>query len=174
MCHFVSRDIVLGKLIQINMKFFGVVSLLAFLCLMGFWLAGSPKARARLGLIQAETYLSIDGEDYGLLQKPIFKLGDMDINGNEDKDLSSRRLRIRFIRDVVTRRSLYVWAQSKDGVQSKLSQVIVTTKTKDGHEICRYELVDCKPLSWAVEKVAESQGGVHEQVEIAVQKVLVY
>lgn len=129
----------------------------------------SPGASARLGLVKTETYIEIDGVNYGVINE-INNLRDLTLTQQKDEAFT----RVTLKRDFVTAPSLYLWAQKNAQNRTKLTHVSVITQTKDGVKIARYELNNCKALSWTVETADPSQGGFHEKIDLAVQEITVF
>ena len=93
--------------------------------------------------------VEIDGVNYGAFSK---------IKGLDEalsaKD-NSGFFKISLERNFVAEPSLYLWAKSRE-VE---------------HELHRYVLKRCQPLSWTVEKSSPAVGGFYEIVDIAIQKI---
>jgi len=129
-----------------------------------FWLVFlSPGASAHLGSVKMETYIEIDGINYGLIEVSSLK----DITSNEQKEESFTKVSLK--RDFVTEPSLYLWALNKAQNRTQLTKISIIAQTKDG--VKRYELDNCKPLSWTVET---AEGGFHERIELAVPEIGVH
>lgn len=131
-----------------------------------FWLFFlSPGASARLGLVKMETYIEIDGVNYGLIEVSSLR----DLTSNQPKEEAFTKVSLK--RDFVTEPSLYLWALKKAQNRTQLTHVSIITQTKDGVKIARYELNNCKPLSWTVET---AEGGFHERIELAVPEIAIH
>ncbi len=133
-----------------------------------FWLVFlSPGASARLGFVKTETFIEIDGVNYGGISE-INNLRDLTLGQHKEEAFTRVSLR----RDFVTEPSLFYhwWARKSSQNRAQLTHVRVITKTSKGDELTRYELINCKPLSWTF----ETKGGYHEDIELAVQEVRVY
>ncbi|MBI2603078.1 MAG: phage tail protein [Deltaproteobacteria bacterium] len=136
---------------------------------MSFFVILSPGASARLGIRETETSIHIDGVNYGRLSK-VKTFADLQFTQNSGEDFS----RVSLGRDFVTEPSLYHWARKNAQARDQLNHISIVTQTTDGYEVSRYDLKNCKPLSWTVETADPSQGGFHETVVLAVQEFAVY
>ncbi len=135
-----------------------------------FWLIFlSPGASARLGLVKKETHIEIDGIDYGIINE-VQNLRDLTLTQGKNETFT----RVSLKRDFVTEPSLYLWAHKNAQNRATLNHVNIITQTKDGYKIARYELKNCKPLSWTVETADPTQGGFHEKIDLAVQEIAVF
>ena len=135
-----------------------------------FWLFFlSPGASARLGLVKTETHIEIDGINYGVINE-VNNLRDLTFSQSKSENFT----RVRLKRDFVTEPSLYLWAHKNAQNHKNVSRVSIITQTKDGYKIARYELKNCKPLSWTVETADPTQGGFHEKIDLAVQEIAVF
>lgn len=132
------------------------------------WLFFNPGASARLGLVKTETLIEIDGVNYGVIN---------DINDLRDLTLSQKKdetfTRVSLKRDFVTEPSIFLWADQISQNRSKAIHMSVIIQTKDKVKIARYELNNCRPLSWTFERADPSQGGFHEKIDLAVQEIAI-
>lgn len=142
-----------------------VLPSLLFFCL--FFL--TPGASARLGLAKIETIIEIDGVNYGVISE-INNIRDLTLGPNQNENFT----RVSLKRDFVTDPSLYLWAHNSAQSRGSLKHINIVTQTKDGYKLARYELKNCKPLSWTVETADPSQGGFHEKIDLAVQEIAVF
>lgn len=144
-------------------------SLISLTVLLSLLVVLSPGASARLGIEETDTSIAIDGINYGTLRK-VQRFGDLEFTQTPGEDFS----RVSLHREFVTEPSLYHWARKSAQARDQLNLISIVTHTKDGYEVSRYELKNCKPLSWTVETADPSQGGFHEKIVLAVQEVAVF
>lgn len=145
---------------------FYLVGVLLSLFMITWLVIFSPGASARLGLVKIETFIEIDGVNFGEING-IKSLRDLTPEDRKGEGFTKVTLK----RDFVTERSLYLWAHKIADTRTSGAHISVVTQTKSGVNIARYELNNCKPLSWTVETADPSQGGFHEKVELAVQNI---
>lgn len=144
-------------------------TILALVVLLIGLISLSPGASARLGILKTETYIHIGGVNYGILSE-VNNLRDLTI----DQGSHEKYTRVTIKRDFVTEPSLYLWAHKNAQARDPINRISIVTQTKDGYKIAKYELKNCKPLSWTVETADPTQGGFHEKIELAVQEIAVY
>lgn len=146
---------------------FYTISALLFVVVFGLLsLVNSHSARARLGLVETEAVIFIDGVSYGVLDG-VYSLSDIVVKPSDKVSYT----RISLNRDFVTEPSFAHLARSKSFSRSKFGLVQLRIQTIEGDPIVRYEFKNCKPISWVIEKAAPSIGGFHEKIELSVQKV---
>jgi hypothetical protein len=107
----------------------------------------------------------IDGVNYGAFTP---------VNGIDqliDSDFPVKAGRIALSRDFVTDPSLYLWANSLMRGNTSLKDVSLISENADGVEVARYVLRMSQPVAWTVEASNPEVGGLHERVELAVQKI---
>lgn len=127
----------------------------------------NPKASAWLGLIETELAIEIDGVHYGILENKT------SLENLLRTAKNSENTRISLLRDFITEPSIYTLANEKAKNNKSLKNVILTLQSKQGTPLTQYKLKNCKPLSWTV-GANPSEGGFHEQIDLAVQGVSIY
>ena len=142
---------------------------LASVVSLGLLVTVARQALAHLTTERVETYVEIDGVDFGTFGH-ISGLKDIT---SEKRHPNESFTRILLARDFVADPSLSKWASTTFNNRSGLKDIWLVMR-KDGHEVSRYALKLCKPLSWTVEAADQALGGFHEKVEFAVHKIAVY